>query len=61
MTPDDVKHLINWLQLKSAEVPYGEISIVLKLHAGEVRFIDQCVNETLMLKPKPAGDHESDG
>ena len=43
MTRPEVERLTAWLLEKAAGIPYGEISLKITLHAGQIRQIEKMV------------------
>lgn len=55
MTQDEARELITWLEQKSNEVEYGEISVVLKFHNCELRHVEKHVQINELPTPTRAG------
>lgn len=47
MTSSEVRQITDWLEKKSAEVPYGQLTVTVKLHAGRPSLIERTFTERL--------------
>ncbi len=56
-----IKDISDWMYAQSRHVKFGELTIVIKLHNGEIRLVRKSITTTDIPKPKKAGaDHEID-
>lgn len=56
---NEIERLTKWLEAQSERVDYGELQIVVKLHAGREALIERTVTEKLKTG-STGGRHETD-
>lgn len=56
MNQNEFNNLLNWITEKSKNLKYGEISIVLKMHNGEIRHIEKLVKENELPESMQTGN-----
>jgi len=54
MSDEQLAEIFQWLIDQTARVPFGEVSLSLTLHAGQIRQIKKTVSESV--KPSGAAD-----
>lgn len=58
MNPEELQNLSKWIDEKSREVDYGEVSVLLKFHNHELRHIEKVVKQNaLPMAAKPGRDN----
>jgi hypothetical protein len=58
MTQKDADSIVNWLLRKSAEFPFGDLTITVKLHAGRPSLIERSYCERVKTTGNTGTNHD---